>query len=128
MQVDWMVVRRGKAPLSAFVATLGYSRASYVEFVSCERFEVLRRCHEHAFEFFGGVPREVLYDNMRIVVTERDAYGPGQHRFHPALWDMARHFGFRPKLCRPYRAKPRAKSSVSTATCAAASYIRWNLD
>ncbi len=109
MQVDWCVIRRGKAPLSAFVATLGASRASYVEFTTSERFEVLRSCHEHAFEFFGGVPREVLYDNMRTVVVERDAYGPGQHRFHASLWDMARHFGFRPRLCRPYRAQTKGK-------------------
>jgi len=109
MQVDWCVIRRGKDPLSAFVATLGASRASYVEFVTSERFEVLRSCHEHAFEFFEGVPQEVLYDNMRTVVLERDAHGPGQHRFHASLWDMARHFGFRPLLCKPYRAQTKGK-------------------
>lgn len=77
--------------------------------MTSERFEVLRSCHEHAFEFFGGVAREVLYDNMRTVVLARDAYGPGQHRFHASLWDMARHFGFRPRLCRPYRAQTKGK-------------------
>ena len=43
MQVDWGVFRRGKKPLSAFVAALGWSRYSYVEFVSDERFETLVR-------------------------------------------------------------------------------------
>jgi len=109
MQVDWCVFRRGANPLSAFVATLGYSRASYVEFVTSERFEVLRHCHEQAFAWFGGVPQTVLYDNMRTVVQQRNAFGEGQHRFHPGLWDLAKHFGFRPCLCRPYRAQTKGK-------------------
>lgn len=109
MQVDWCVFRRGREPLSAFVATLGYSRATFVQFVTSERFEVLRECHEAAFAFFGGVPREVLYDNMKTVVVERNAYGEGRHRFHQGLWDIARHFGFVPRLCQPYRAKTKGK-------------------
>ncbi len=50
MQVDWVVFRRGKNRLSAFVATMGYSRASFVEYVSDEKIETLLACHEHAFE------------------------------------------------------------------------------
>lgn len=109
MQVDWAVFRRGDDALSAFVATLGFSRYSYVEFVTDERIETLRRCHEHAFEYFGGVPAEVLYDNAKTVVIERNAYAAGQHRFHAGLWDTARHFGFSPKLCQPYRARTKGK-------------------
>lgn len=109
MQADWCELRRGKNPLSAFVATMGYSRATFVKFVSSERFEVLRECHEEAFAHFGGVPREVLYDNMKTVVLERNTYGEGKHRFHSGLWDMARDFGFLPRLCRPYRAKTKGK-------------------
>jgi transposase len=109
MQVDWCELRRGKKPLCAFVATLGFSRATFVKFVASERFEILRECHEEAFEYFGGVPREVLYDNMKTVVLDRNAFGEGQHRFHRGLWDMARHFGFMPRLCRPYRAKTKGK-------------------
>lgn len=109
MQVDWGVFRRGKAPLSAFVATLGWSRYAYVEFVTDERFVTLKRCHEHAFEYFQGVPREVLYDNMRTVVQQRNAYGDGLHQFHPGLWDVAKQYGFTPRLCRPYRAKTKGK-------------------
>jgi len=109
MQVDWGVFRRGKAPLSAFVATLGWSRYAYVEFVTDERFETLKRCHENAFAYFQGIPQEVLYDNMRTVVQQRHAYGSDQHRFHPGLWDLAKHSGFSPRLCRPYRAKTKGK-------------------
>lgn len=108
MQADWIEFRR-KPRLSAFVATLGHCRQSYVEFVSDERIETLLACHTHAFDFFEGVVNDVLYDNMKTVVIERDAYGEGKHRFHAGLWDFARHYGFQPKLCKPYRAKTKGK-------------------
>ena len=57
MQADWIEFRRKKGDsLFAFVATLGYSRASYVEFVSDMRLGTLLACHSHCFEWFGGVP------------------------------------------------------------------------
>ena len=109
LQVDWVEFRKGHAPLHAFCATLGYSRASYVEFVSNMKVETLIACHERAFAAFGGVTRKVLYDNMKTVVLERDAYGDGEHRFHAGFLDYARHCGFVIKLCRPYRAKTKGK-------------------
>ena len=109
MQVDWGAFRLGSTKLSAFVATLGFSRFTFGTFVENERFETLRSCHEQAFDEFGGVPKEVLYDNMRTVVQARNAYGKGQHRFHPGLWDFAHHYGFMPRLCLPYRAKTKGK-------------------
>ena len=110
MQVDWVEFRRRKgANLFAFVATLGYSRATYVEFVSDMKLDTLLMCHANCFTWFGGVPRRGLYDNMKTVVIERDAYGPKQHRFQPGFLDFARHYGFRPELCQPYRAKTKGK-------------------
>lgn len=105
MQVDWAVMRRGADRLSVFVATLGWSRATYLEFVTDERLETLIAAHENAFLTFGGVPREVLYDNMRTVVVERNAYGHGRHRFQAGFLDFARHCGFRSRLCQPRRAQ-----------------------
>jgi hypothetical protein len=81
-----------------------------VEFVDDERLETLLGCQERAFYAFGGVPREVLYDNMHAVVTARDAYGPGQQRYNRSFLDFAHHYGFRPRLCQPYR--PRTKGKV----------------
>lgn len=109
MQVDWCVFRRGNDALSAFVATLGWSRYTYVEFVTNERFETLKTCHQNAFDFFQGVPEEVLYDNMKTVIQQRNAYGKGLHKFHSGLWDFAGQTGFVPRLCRPYRAKTKGK-------------------
>lgn len=109
MQADWCEFRKGKDPLYAFVATMGFSRSTFVAYTTSQAFNVLRECHEAAFSFFGGVPHEVLYDNMKTVVLERNAFGEGKHRFHPGLWDIAKHFGFMPRLCKPYRAKTKGK-------------------
>ncbi|MCL7084093.1 DDE-type integrase/transposase/recombinase, partial [Escherichia coli] len=84
MQVDWGTMRNGRSPLHVFVAVLGYSRMLYIEFTDNMRYDTLETCHRNAFRFFGGVPREVLYDNMKTVVLQRDAYQTGQHRFHPS--------------------------------------------
>ncbi len=109
MQVDWACFARGKERLSAFIATLGYSRASYVEFVTDETLGTLLQCHEHAFSYFGGVPHEALYDNMKTIITQRNAYGLGLHRLQSGFWDFAKHYGFIPRVCKPYRAQTKGK-------------------
>ena len=109
MQVDWVEFRRGNHPLYAFCATLGYSRASYVEFVSDMKVGTLIDCHQRAFGALGGVSRRILYDNMKTVVLERDVDGPGKHRYHAGFLDYAKHCGFVIKLCRPYRARTKGK-------------------
>jgi transposase len=107
-QVDWAKFRTGDR-LSAFVATLGYSRTSYVEFVTDEKLDTLINCHSNAFKYFGGVSHEALYDNMKTVIIERNSYGPGQHKFQVKFWDYAKHMGFCPKVCKPYRAQTKGK-------------------
>lgn len=109
MQADWASVGRGADKLKVFIATLGWSRAAYVEFCDDEKIETLIRAHENALLAFGGVPAEILYDNMRTVVIERNAYGRGVHRFHAGFLDYARHVGFLPRLCQPYRAQTKGK-------------------
>ena len=109
MQVDYAEFRHGDATVYAFVATLGFSRRLFVRFVDSLAFESLRDCQIGALEHFGGVTHEVLYDNMRTVVLQRNAYGVAKHRFHPGLWALARDYGFTPRLCRPYRAQTKGK-------------------
>ena len=107
MQVDW--VEFPKDNLSAFVATMGYSRASYVEYVENEKIETLIACHLNAFNYFGGVVKEALYDNMRTVIIKRNAYGFGKHQLNPMFEDFAKHCGFKIRVCKPYRAKTKGK-------------------
>lgn len=109
MQVDFTTIRRGRNPLKAFVATLGYSRATFVRFCSREDSESWLSGLREAFAYFGGVPDETLFDNAGAIITQRDAYGEGRHRWHPGLQALAEEYGFRPRVCRPYRAKTKGK-------------------
>jgi transposase len=109
MQLDWAEFRLGRLRWYLFVAVLGFSRWMWGCFADNQRFEALRDLHVEALLAMGGVPLEVLYDNMSTVVLERNADGPGQHRFHPGMSALARDYGFRLRLCRPYRAKTKGK-------------------
>ena len=109
MQADFTHVRRGRDPLLAFVATLGYSRATYGRFTTDETAATLCHCLREALIYFGGVPQHVLLDNASTIVVERDAYGEGQHRWHRSLLALAEEYGFGIRLCRPYRAKTKGK-------------------
>jgi hypothetical protein len=59
--------------------------------------------------YFGGTPKEVLFDNAKAIMIERDAYGEGEHRWNPALLTTAKKYSFKPRACRPYRAKTKGK-------------------
>ena len=109
MQADFTTVRRGRDPLLALVATMGYSRASFVKFTRGEDADTLCAGLREAFDYFGGVPEHVLFDNAKSVVIDRDAYGEGLHRWNDDLKDLAEECGFTPRLCRPYRAKTKGK-------------------
>jgi len=109
MQADFTHVRRGRDPLIALVATMGYSRATFVKFTSGEDASTLCTGLREAFDYFGGVPEHVLFDNTKAVVIERDAYGPGLHRWNDEMKALAEACGFTPRLCRPYRAKTKGK-------------------
>jgi len=109
MQADFTHVRRGRDPLIALVATMGYSRATFVKFTAGEDAATLCAGLCEAFDYFGGVPEHVLFDNTKAVVIERDAYGPGLHRWNDEMKALAEVCGFTPRLCRPYRAKTKGK-------------------
>lgn len=109
MQADFTIIRRGRDPLLAFVATLGWSRATYVVFSRREDSAAWCSGIEKALRFFGGTPKKVLFDNAKTIIQERDVYGPGEHRWNPALLSLAERYGFTPKVCRPYRAQTKGK-------------------
>lgn len=108
-QVDWTTIRLGKNPIYAFVMTLGYSRVSFVYFTKNMEGKTFIDCHHKAFTYFGGVPKTILYDNMKTVIDKRDAYGKGKHRYFPELRDLSKVYGCAIKLCQPYRAKTKGK-------------------
>lgn len=108
-QVDWTTMRSGKDPIYGFVMTLGYSRNSFVYFTDNMSSKTLIECHHKAFAYFGGITRTILYDNMKTVVEKRDFYGVDKHKFHDALLDLSKTYGFIIRLCKPYRAKTKGK-------------------
>jgi transposase len=89
-----------------FVMVLGFSRALYVEAITDCRSETFLSCHVNAFAAFGGMPREILYDNAKVVAIE---HSRTVLTFNASLLDFAGRYGFRPRLCRPYRAKTKGK-------------------
>jgi len=100
-QVDWgnfgaIPIGRARRVLSCFVLVLSWSRAVYARFALDQTLESFLRGHVEAFAALGGVPRTLLYDNLKSVVLERY----GEHiRFHPRLLELAGHYHFAPQPC-----------------------------
>lgn len=110
-QVDWgsfgqVRIGRARRRLSCLVLVLSHSRALFLEFFFDQSLESLLRGHVRAFGQWGGTPRSLLYDNMATVVSERrgDAV-----RFHPRLLELAAHYRFAPKVCRPARGNEKGR-------------------
>lgn len=98
-QVDWahfgkLPVGQAMRPLMAFVMVLSYSRRIFLRFFPGAAMPFFVRGHVEAFADFGGVPRVLLYDNLKSAVLERhgDAI-----RFHPTLLDLSAHYRFEPR-------------------------------
>lgn len=90
----------GKRPLVAFVMVLSSSRMVYPRFGLDQRTGAFLAGHIEAFEFFGGVPRVLLYDNLKSAVTER--FGDAI-RFNGTLLSFASAYGYEPRPVAPYR-------------------------
>jgi transposase len=103
-QVDWgdFQVQNpdgSTSTLYVFAMVLGFSRALYVEFVPRCTLETFLDCHIRAFKYLGGVPAEILYDNMKNVVIGRE---DGRPVYNVEFLHFASHYGFTPRLCPPY--------------------------
>jgi transposase len=96
---SWGAVRVGHTSrrLSFFVMVLCYSRLMYVEFTVSQTMEHFLACHQHAFEFFGGVPHSVMVDNLKSAVLTR-TLGEAPV-LNPKYADFATHNGFRIVPC-----------------------------
>ena len=64
---------------------------------------------ERAFARFGGVPKELLFDQMRAVVLSDQRVGGGELVLNAEFLRFAAHWGFHPRACRPYRAQTKGK-------------------
>ena len=118
-QVDWkdfgrMEMGGERVHLWAFIMVLGYSRAMYVEFTDNVRTDTFIQCHIHAFEYLGGYPKTILYDNTKNVVLKR-ALKSQESTWNPLYADFRDHYGFKSYLCRPGLSGAKTKGKVERA-------------
>ncbi len=92
--------------LYLFSMILGYSRKIYAELIPRCDLPSFLDCHINAFDFFGGVPSQILYDRMKNVYIGRLA---GHHRFNATLIGFALHYGFTPQVAPAYAAWVKGK-------------------
>jgi transposase len=108
-QVDFAEFRFPWGRRYALLVVLGYSRLMWLRFFTRQDMRTLFAGLEEAFHFFGGVPRELLFDQMRTVITRDLRLLGGQLVLNEEFLRFAHHWGFTPRACRPYRAQTKGK-------------------
>lgn len=121
-QVDWMDCGiqdfNGKRKrIYGFIMTMGYSRKRYLHFTDTMKMDSFLRCMRQAFEYFGGMTKKVLFDNMKTVVQKRLLK---EVILTTVFSDFAHYYGFQVDLCKPGR--PRTKGKVENSV----KYVRQN--
>lgn len=113
-QVDWkenfkLINKDGKEfEINIFLMILGYSRYKYIELTLDRTQDTLFECILHACNNFGGVPHEVLFDNMATVVDRLSS----TYRavvINKKFAQFAKDVGFVVNTCRPYRPQTKGK-------------------
>jgi transposase len=110
-QIDWghfghISIGDAKRALMAFVMVLSYSRKVFLRFYLNARTDNFLRGHEQAFNYFQGVPRVALYDNLKSAVLDRQGDAV---RFNPTLLAFAAHYHFEPRPCAVYRGNEKGR-------------------
>jgi transposase len=102
-QMDWadfqVVNEADTITLYLFIFVLGFSRAMYAELVPACTLQLFMDAHIRAFNFLGGIPLEVLYDNMKHVVIGKTH---NKAVINVEFDHYCRHYGFKPVVCPPY--------------------------
>lgn len=98
-QVDWghfghIEIGKARRPLMAFVMVLSWSRRIFLRFYLNQQMESFLRGHVAAFGAWQGLPKILLFDNLKSAVLERQG---DAIRFHPTLLDLAAHYHFEPR-------------------------------
>lgn len=108
-QVDFATVRLPWGTRYALLVVLGYSRLLWLRFYARQTMATVIAGLEAAFAYFGGVPRELLFDQMRAVILADPRPLGGKLLENPEFLRCAAHWGFRIRACRPYRAQTKGK-------------------
>ena len=144
-QVDWghfghVDVGRARRPLYAFVMTLCWSRMTWLQFFHDMKRPSFLQGHVDALAFFKGVPRQLVYDNLKSACVERVGHAI---RFNESLLEVATHYGFEPILAAPRRGNEKGRVErtiryIRTSFFAARKFrdiddlnaqaVRWSID
>ena len=119
-QVDFADFRLPWGKRHALIVVLGYSRLMWLRFYERQTMPVVIRGLERSFAYFGGVPSELLFDQMKAVITDDRRHEGGRLIENPEFLRFSHHWGFRIRACRPYRAQTKGKVERPV------SYIRRN--
>jgi len=120
-QVDFARFRFPWGVRYALLVVLGYSRVLWLRFYQRQDMRSLLLGLEDAFAFFGGVPQELLFDQMKAVFTKDMRMEGGALVRNAEFLRFASHWGFTPRACRPYRAQTKGKVERPVG------YVRSNL-
>ena len=119
-QVDWgvagyILIDGKKRKVSFFVMIMSHSRAIFVYFTLSEAQEFWLECHQRSFEYFGGIPTEVMVDNCKTaVISHRDK----DVVYNKHYIDFANHYGFKIVACRVRQPQEKAALNEPLALCA----------
>ena len=120
-QLDFAEFRFPWGKRHAFMIVLGYSRLLWLRFYTHQTMQVVMHGLESAFSYFGGVPLEILFDQMKsVIISDERLKSGGKLLENPEFLRFAAHWGFRIRACRPYRAKTKGKIERPV------SYVRGN--
>lgn len=108
-QVDFAEFRLPWGKRYALVVVLGYSRLLWLKFYPRQTLTTVSTGLEEAFTYFGGVPTELLFDQLKAVIVEDQRADGGKLLENAEFLRFAAHWGFRIRACRPYRAKTKGK-------------------
>jgi transposase len=108
-QVDFAEFRFPWGKRYALLVVLGYSRLLWLKFYPQQTMATVISGLEEAFAYFGGVPQELLFDQMKAVIIEDQRADGGKLVENPEFLRFARHWQFRIRACRPYRAQTKGK-------------------
>ncbi len=109
MQVDFAEFKFPWGKRYALVVVLGYSRLLWLKFYERQDMRTLMSGLEEAFTYFGGVTKELLFDQMKAVITRDERLTKGQLVKNGEFLRFSAHWGFTARACRPYRAQTKGK-------------------
>lgn len=120
-QVDWkeemtLHTRDGEPiTFNIFLMLLGFSRKKYIELTLDRSQDTLMGAMLRGFSEFGGVPKEIIFDNMRTVVDQSKTQYRNAH-INDRFYQFSKDVGFEVWTCRPYRPQTKGKVEALART------------